>query len=343
MKNILITGGSGFIGSHFIEYCLEQHPDYRLINLDKLTYAGSLDNLAAVEGHSNYHFIEGDITNQELIRHIFKQFDITDVIHFAAETHVDRSIQDANSFIKTNVEGTFVLLEAAHCYWLQRSSSKVYSEYQQSRFLQVSTDEVYGSLRTTGFFTEETAYAPNNPYSATKAAGDFLGRSYYHTFGLPVITTHGSNTYGPRQHSEKLIPHIIYKALELQPIPIHGRGTAIRDWLYVADHCRGIDAAFHKGQPGQHYNLGGGHEMTNLSMAQQVCQLLDEYRPSPDQKSYQLLLTFVTDRPGNDQRYALDISKAKADLNWQPTTDLDGGLRKTVAWYIEKIAQELTI
>jgi dTDP-glucose 4,6-dehydratase len=334
MKNILITGGAGFIGSHFIEHLLGKYPDYQVINLDKMTYAANPYNLATILGHDNYYFVEGDIANQELVRHIFKQFSITDVIHFAAETHVGRSILDASDFVKTNVEGTFILLKTAQWYWLMNFES-AHPQHQHSRFLQVSTDEVYGSLGATGFFTERSSYAPNNPYSATKAAGDLLGRSYHHTFGLQVITTHGSNTYGPRQYPEKLIPRIIHNALDQQPIPIHGQGTAIRDWLYVTDHCRGIDAAFHRGQPGQHYNLGGGHEMTNLAIAQQICQLLDEYKPLAGQKSYQSLITFVADRPGNDQRYALDTRKAETDLNWQPTTDFDEGLQKTIAWYIE--------
>lgn len=332
MKNILVTGGAGFIGSNFIPYFLGKYPDYRLINLDKLTYAGSLDNLEEVASHPRHHFIQGDITDQELVEKLFQQFDFHGVVHLAAESHVDRSIQDPTPFVKTNIEGTFILLEAARLHWMQ-APSIFQPNHQESRFLQVSTDEVYGSLGATGWFTEESPYAPNNPYSATKGASDLLIRSYVHTYGFPAITTHASNNYGPKQYPEKLIPKIIQHALTQQPIPIHGQGTAIRDWLYVADHCKGLDLAFHQGKVGEHYNLGGHHEQTNLQIAYQVCELLDKLAPSPQKASYKSLITFVTDRPGNDQRYALATQKAQANLGWQAEETFEKGLNKTIQWY----------
>jgi dTDP-glucose 4,6-dehydratase len=334
MKNILVTGGAGFIGSNFIPYFLNKYPTYKIVNLDKLTYAGSLNNLTEVIANPRYHFIEGDITNQELVKALFKQFSFQGVIHLAAESHVDRSIQDPTLFIKTNIEGTFVLLETTRIHWLQKPE-ELKNDYTESRFLHVSTDEVYGSLGPSGFFTEETSYAPNNPYSATKAGSDLLVRSYVHTYGFPAIITHASNNYGPKQYPEKLIPIIIQRALTQQPIPIHGKGTAIRDWLYVLDHCKGIDLAFLYGKTGEHYNFGGNYEQTNLQIAYQVCASLDELVPLPDKKSYQSLITFVADRPGNDQRYALATQKAKKNLGWRAEENFKTGLQKTIEWYLK--------
>lgn len=332
MKNILITGGAGFIGSNFIAYFLEKYPTYQIINLDKLTYAGNVDNLTEVVCNPNYHFVQGDIADKELVESLFKKFDFQGVINFAAETHVDSSILDPTLFVTTNLEGTLTLLEAARLHWI-KSPGVLKENHTESRFLQVSTDEVYGSLGPTGFFTEETPYAPNNPYSATKAGADLLIRSYVHTYGLNAVITHASNNYGPRQYPEKLIPKVIQHALSQQPIPIHGKGTAVRDWLYVLDHCKGVDMAFHHGKKGEHYNLGGNCEKTNLEIAHDICVLLDELLPQTT--SYLSLITFVTDRPGNDQRYALNTQKAKQALNWQPEEKFEHGLKKTVAWYIK--------
>jgi dTDP-glucose 4,6-dehydratase len=338
MKNILVTGGAGFIGSHLIPYLLSKYPAYRLINLDKLTYAGNLDNLQEVASHPRYYFVQGDIANQELVASLFQQFNFQGVFHLAAESHVDRSIQDPIPFIKTNIEGTFILLDAARLHWMEAPSLYKF-DHQQSRFLHVSTDEVYGSLGPTGVFTEESPYAPNNPYSATKAASDLLVRSYVHTHGLQAITVHASNNYGPKQYPEKFIPKIIQCALAQQPIPIHGQGTLIRDWLYVLDHCIGLDVAFHHGIAGEHYNLGGNYEQTNLQIAYQVCRVLDELVPLPQKKSYASLITLVADRPGNDQRYALDITKAKNTLGWKPQKDFVTGLQETVDWYVKNYRQ----
>jgi dTDP-glucose 4,6-dehydratase len=334
MKNILVTGGAGFIGSNFIPYFLNKYPAYKIVNLDKLTYAGSLNNLTEVTENPHYHFIEGDITNQKLVEALFKQFNFEGVIHLAAESHVDRSIQDPSLFIKTNIEGTFVLLEATRIHWLQKPG-ELKNDHTESRFLHVSTDEVYGSLGPSGFFTEETSYAPNNPYSATKAGSDLLVRSYVHTYGFPAIITHASNNYGPKQYPEKLIPIILQRALTQQLIPIHGKGTAIRDWLYVLDHCKGIDLAFHYGKTGEHYNFGGNYEQTNLQIAYQVCASLDELVPLSDKKSYQSLITFVTDRPGNDQRYALATQKSEKNLGWRAEENFKTGLQKTIEWYLK--------
>lgn len=338
MKNILVTGGAGFIGSNFIPYFLGQHPAYQVINLDKLTYAGSLDNLAEVASHPRYCFVQGDIADKKLVHDLFKQYDFQGVIHLAAESHVDKSIQNPADFIKTNLEGTFVLIDAARLHWMEQPRVPQ-ARHSTSRFLHVSTDEVYGSLGATGFFTEETSYAPNNPYSATKAGSDLLVRSYVQTYGFNAVVTHCSNNYGPKQHDEKLIPTIIRHALASKPIPLHGDGTATREWLYVLDHCQGIDLAFHQGKPGEHYNLGGGHEQHNLSIAHQVCTLLDETIPLDGGGSYKSLITFVRDRPGNDQRYALDTRKAATALGWKAQEQLEAGLRKTVQWYIKEYSQ----
>ncbi|WP_291721640.1 dTDP-glucose 4,6-dehydratase [Bernardetia sp.] len=333
MKAILVTGGAGFIGSNFIPYFLETHQDYKVINLDLLTYAGNLDNLSEVENNSRYEFVKGDIVNRQLVEHIFTKHDIRGVIHFAAESHVDNSITDPEAFVRTNVHGTFTLVDVARKYWMDAPFS--YKKgYEDTRFLHVSTDEVYGTLGETGLFTETTPYAPNSPYSASKAGSDLIVRSYFHTYGFDVVITNCSNNFGEKQHHEKLIPTIIRKALSNQPIPIYGNGQNIRDWLYVLDHAKGIDKAFHKGEKGESYNIGSNNEWNNLNLAKKICSLLDEIKPKAEGK-YEDLLTFVKDRPGHDLRYAIDSSKIENELDWKADTDFDTALTKTINWYID--------
>ena len=333
-RTILITGGAGFIGSNFIPFFLKIKTSTHVINLDKLTYAGNLDNLIGVENNKHYTFIKGDICNEELVEQIFDQHNIEAVIHFAAESHVDNSIEKPADFIKTNIRGTFTLLETARKFWLN-STGQTRKGFENARFHHISTDEVYGSLGATGLFNEETPYAPNSPYSASKASSDFLVRSYFHTYGLPVITSNCSNNYGPHQHDEKLIPTIIRKALANEPIPIYGDGQNIRDWLYVIDHCRGIDAVFNKGEIGQTYVIGGNSEFNNLYIAQTICSTLDDLAPKKGD-SYKKQISFVKDRPGHDFRYAIDATKIKKALGWQPKESFDSGIRKTIAWYLNK-------
>lgn len=338
--SILITGGAGFIGSNFIPYFLAEHSGCQVINLDNLSYAGSLDNLKEVEGHPRYRFIRGDIINRELLEFIFEEYDIRGVIHFAAESHVDNSINGPDVFIKTNIEGTFNVLDVARRYWME-GPNQFRPGYETSRFHHISTDEVYGSLGETGLFTEETPYAPNSPYSASKASSDMLVRSYYHTYGMNVVTSNCSNNFGPKQHAEKLIPTIIRKALSGQPIPIYGDGRNVRDWLYVSDHCRGIDLVFHKGKSGENYNIGGGNERENLHIAVSICELLDRMVPDDADgtpSSYKRLITFVSDRPGHDRRYAIDASKITRELGWRAGEDFESGLTKTVEWYLEQLS-----
>jgi dTDP-glucose 4,6-dehydratase len=336
--NILVTGGAGFIGSNFIPYFLAQHPAYRVINLDVLSYAGDLANLQEVGGHPGYQFVQGDIRNRELVDRLFAEYDIRGVVHFAAESHVDNSITGPDVFITTNINGTFNLLEAARHHWMQ-APQQVKSGYDGCRFHQISTDEVYGSLGETGLFTEITAYAPNSPYSASKASADLIVRSYFHTYGMNVVTSNCSNNYGPKQHREKLIPTIVRKALSQEPIPIYGDGRNVRDWLYVLDHCRGIDLVFHQGKSGESYNIGGRNERENLYIAQKICQLLDQLAPLPSagkHHSYQELITFVTDRPGHDRRYAIDADKIETELGWRAEEDFESGILKTVQWYLQE-------
>lgn len=333
MKAILVTGGAGFIGSNFIPYFLETHKDCKVINLDLLTYAGNLDNLSEVESNPRYEFVKGDIVNRQLVEHIFEKHDIKGVIHFAAESHVDNSITDPEAFVRTNVHGTFTLVDVARKYWMNAPFS--FKEgYEDTRFLHVSTDEVYGTLGETGFFTETTPYAPNSPYSASKAGSDMIVRSYFHTYGLDVVITNCSNNFGEKQHHEKLIPTIIRKALSNQPIPIYGNGQNIRDWLYVLDHAKGIDKAFQKGKKGESYNIGSNNEWNNLNLAKKICSLLDTIKPKETGK-YEDLMTFVKDRPGHDLRYAIDSSKIENELNWKANTDFDTALTKTINWYID--------
>lgn len=333
-ETILITGGAGFIGSNFVPYFCSKYPDYHIINLDKLTYAGNLDNLTECTDVPNYTFVQGDICDRALIEKLFIENDIRSVIHFAAESHVDNSIKNPKAFIQTNIEGTFTLLDVARNYWMD-APNKVKNGYENCRFHHISTDEVYGALGKEGFFTESTSYAPNSPYSASKASSDFLVRSYHHTFGMNVTTSNCSNNYGPKQHHEKLIPHIIKQALSEQPLPIYGKGENIRDWLYVLDHCKAIDLIFHKGKSGETYNIGGHNERNNITIVQTICAILDEKRPRTNGQKYADLITFVTDRAGHDFRYAIDASKLETELGWKADETFDTGIIKTVEWYIK--------
>jgi dTDP-glucose 4,6-dehydratase len=335
MKTVLITGGAGFIGSNFVPYFLEKHTDYKLINLDLITYAGELKNLHEVEKNPRYEFVKGDICDRELVERLFAKNHIAAVIHFAAESHVDNSISGPGEFIRTNVVGTFTLLDVARKTWMEKPF-KVREEYKQARFHHISTDEVYGTLGDEGLFTEETPYAPNSPYSASKASSDMIVRSYFHTFGMNVVTTNCSNNYGPKQHNEKLIPTIIRKALSNEAIPVYGQGTNIRDWLYVLDHCKGIDLVFHKGKSGETYNIGGRNERNNMFIVNHICELLDQKRPLASGESYKKFITFVADRPGHDLRYAIDATKIEKELGWKADENFETGIVKTVEWYLNK-------
>ncbi len=345
MKSILVTGSAGFIGSNFVPYFLEKYSDYSIVSLDLLTYAGNLDNLREVENHPRHKFIKGNICNRELIEFIFREYNISGVIHFAAESHVDNSILNPEHFIQTNVYGTYVLIDVAYKHWMEKPF--VYkSEYENCRFHHISTDEVYGTLGEIGYFTETTPYAPNSPYSASKASSDMIVRAYHHTYGMNTVITNCSNNFGPKQHDEKLIPTIIRNAIKGNPIPIYGDGKNIRDWLYVLDHCKGIDLVFHKGRAGETYNIGARNEKTNLEIAEKICNILDKLYPikvNPEFKSknlplqsYKELISFVADRPGHDRRYAIDPTKIETELGWKPEENFESGLEKTVKWYIEK-------
>ncbi len=326
MKTLLVTGGAGFIGANFIHYWAKHHADDRIINLDALTYAGNPENLAGLEGNANYRFVHGSIDDAELVGQLFKNESVDTVVNFAAESHVDRSITGPEDFMQTNIHGTFTLLEAARSSWQDNDEG--------CRFLHVSTDEVYGSLgKDDAPFTEQTPYAPNSPYSASKAASDHLVRAWFHTYGLPVLTTNCSNNYGPYQFPEKLIPLVIINALEGKPLPVYGDGKNIRDWLYVEDHCRGIDTVLRQGVPGETYNIGGCNEWTNIDIVKRICQTLDELRPgtAPREK----LITYVKDRPGHDRRYAIDSGKLMHNLGWAPEHSFEDGIVKTVEWYLQ--------
>lgn len=333
-KTILITGGAGFIGSNFVPYFATKYPEYNIINLDKLTYAGNLENLAECESMPNYTFVHGDICDRELIDKLFAEHDIRGVIHFAAESHVDNSIKCPDAFIKTNINGTFNLVDAARRHWMD-GPSQVKAGYEDCRFHHISTDEVYGALGKTGFFTETTPYAPNSPYSASKASSDFIVRAYHHTFGMNVTTSNCSNNYGPKQHNEKLIPHIIAAALAGKPLPIYGRGENVRDWLYVLDHCKAIDLIFHNGKSGETYNIGGHNERNNITIVNTICDILDNLRPRADGHKYAEQITFVADRAGHDFRYAIDATKLETELGWRADETFDTGIVKTVKWYLE--------
>lgn len=333
-KAILVTGGAGFIGSNFVPYFAEKYREYHVINLDKLTYAGNLDNVKECENMPNYTFVQGDICDRALIEKLFKEYDIRGVIHFAAESHVDNSIKNPMAFIQTNIEGTFTLVDVAYHHWMD-APNKVKAGYEECRFHHISTDEVYGALGAEGYFTETTPYAPNSPYSASKASSDFIIRAYRHTFGMNVTTSNCSNNYGPKQHHEKLIPHIIEKALALQPLPIYGKGENVRDWLYVLDHCKAIDLIFHKGKAGETYNIGGHNERNNITIVKTICAILDNERPRADGKKYADLITFVADRAGHDFRYAIDANKLETELGWKADETFDTGIVKTVEWYLK--------
>ena len=325
---VLITGGAGFIGSNYVEYVLKNSED-EIFVLDKLTYAGNLKNLESVL--DKITFIEGDICDAKLVQDLFEKHQFNKVVHFAAESHVDNSISEPGAFIQTNIVGTFNLLQSAYKTWML-SPNEFKDGFDNAGFLHISTDEVYGTLGETGLFTEKTPYAPNSPYSASKASSDFIVRSYFHTYGLPVVTTNCSNNYGPNQHKEKLIPTIIRKAISGEPIPIYGDGKNVRDWLYVADHCSGIYLALKNGKLGETYNIGGRNERENLYIANVICELLDEMRPR--NLSYKEQITFVTDRPGHDFRYAIDASKIEKELGWKADENFETGIRKTIAWYL---------
>lgn len=331
MKNdkVLITGGAGFIGSNYVEYALKNSDD-EIFVLDKLTYAGNLKNLAPIS--DKITFVKGDICDAELVQNLFEKHQFQKVVHFAAESHVDNSISGPSEFIQTNIVGTFNLLQSAYKIWM-KGPNKLNDDFKNARFLHISTDEVYGTLGDTGLFTETTPYAPNSPYSASKASSDFIVRSYFHTYGLPVVTTNCSNNYGPNQHKEKLIPTIIRKAVSGEPIPIYGDGKNVRDWLYVMDHCSGIHLALNGGKLGETYNIGGRNERENLYIANVICELLDEIKPK--NRSYKEQITFVKDRPGHDFRYAIDASKIENELGWKAKENFETGIQKTILWYLE--------
>ena len=335
MKKILVTGGAGFIGSNFVRLALARLPGCRLVNLDKLTYAGNPANLSDLEGDPRYRFVRGDICDAELVEKLFAEEGIDTVVHFAAESHVDRSIEGPSEFIHTNILGTFTLLEAARQAWLTSPQSPV----PDPRFLHVSTDEVYGSLGETGLFTETTPYDPRSPYSASKASSDHLASAYGHTYGLPVLITNCSNNYGPYQFPEKLIPLIINNALQGKELPVYGDGKNVRDWLYVEDHCAAILAVLEKGEVGETYNIGGNNEKQNIEIVHAVCDLLDEKAGLlPSGEPRRSLIRFVKDRPGHDRRYAIDAAKIREELDWEPSVTFEEGIRRTVDWYLENRA-----
>ncbi len=335
-KSVLVTGGAGFIGANFVPYFAAKYPGYHIINLDKLTYAGNPDNLSECSSLKNYTFIQGDICDRKLIEQLFKKYDIRGVIHFAAESHVDNSITGPGAFINTNIVGTFTLLDVArNCWQLAPGMSK--PGYEYARFHHISTDEVYGTLGDEGFFYETTPYAPNSPYSASKASSDMLVRAYFHTYGMNVTVSNCSNNYGPKQHPEKLIPKIISNALEGKPIPIYGDGKNVRDWLYVLDHCKAIDLIFHRGKAGETYNVGGHNEKNNLEIVDAILSLLDREMPRPGHSSYKELITFVKDRPGHDRRYAINADKLTVELGWKADENFASGIVKTVEWYLQKL------
>jgi len=324
--NLLITGGAGFIGSNFVRYMMGKYPDYRIVNYDNLTYAGNLESLKDVEKRKNYVFVKGDVLDSKLLDETFRKYSIDGVAHLAAESHVDRSIMNPVEFLKTNVMGTHAVLEATRKYWKENPSAT------RRVFLNVSTDEVYGSIEGKSF-TEDSNYNPNSPYSASKAGADHLVRAYGKTYGLPAITTHCSNNYGPYQFPEKLIPVVIFNAIEGKLIPVYGEGKNVRDWLYVDDHCKALDAVIHKGIQGETYNIGGDNEWTNIDLVRRICSILDELKPAKE--PYSSLIKFVTDRPGHDLRYSIDASKIRRELGWSPAPHaFEEALKETVKWYL---------
>jgi len=327
---ILVTGGAGFIGSAVVRRLIRE-TSHRVVNLDKLTYAANLDSLRDVADHPRYAFERADICDATALQTIFARHEIDAVMHLAAESHVDRSIDGPGAFIETNVVGTYRLLERATAHWQALPPDR----RAAFRFHHVSTDEVFGSLGPTGLFREDTPYAPNSPYSASKASSDFLVRAWHHTYRLPVVASNCSNNYGPCQFPEKLIPVVILKALEGAPIPVYGRGDNVRDWLYVEDHAAALQLVLERGRLGESYNIGGGNERSNLALVETLCDILDDLRPDSPHRPHRRLITFVTDRPGHDRRYAIDAAKIRRDLGWRPSVTLDEGLRRTVAWYLD--------
>jgi dTDP-glucose 4,6-dehydratase len=334
MKKIFVTGGAGFIGSNFVlDWCTQT--DQCVVTIDALTYAGNLHNLSSLDGNPQHVFVQADVADSAKLAALFAAYQPSAVVHFAAESHVDRSIHGPEAFIQTNIVGTFRLLEAVRAYWtgLNETAQSAF------RFLHVSTDEVYGTLaKNAPAFTETHAYEPNSPYSASKAASDHLVRAYHHTYGLPTLTTHCSNNYGPYHFPEKLIPLMIVNALAGKPLPVYGDGMQIRDWLYVKDHCSAIRRVLEAGRPGETYNIGGWNEKPNIEIVQTICALLNELRPRPDGKSYAEQITYVQDRPGHDRRYAIDASKIHRELGWKPSETFDSGIRKTLQWYLDNAA-----
>lgn len=326
MKTILITGGAGFIGSHLVRLFVNKYPEYKVVNLDKLTYAGNLANLKDVEHAANYEFVRADITEATAMLDLFRKFRFDGVIHLAAESHVDRSISSPNEFIYTNIVGTANLLNAARAIWNDDMKDKL--------FYHISTDEVYGSLGESGFFTESTAYSPRSPYSASKASSDHLVRAFYHTYGLPAVISNCSNNYGPYQFPEKLIPLAINNILHRKPVPVYGKGDNIRDWLYVGDHADAIDRIFHQGKPGETYNVGGNNEWKNIDLIRLLCRIMD-LRLERREGDSASLITFVKDRAGHDLRYAIDSSKLQMELDWGPSVTFETGLEQTVDWYLD--------
>lgn len=325
MKSILITGGAGFIGSHVVRRFVTNYPDYKIYNLDKLTYAGNLENLKDIESSPNYEFVKGDITDADSMMKLFAEKNITGVLHLAAESHVDRSISNPLEFVMTNVVGTFNLLNAAKTHWGSNLSDKL--------FYHISTDEVYGALGETGLFTEETSYDPHSPYSASKASSDHFVRAYHDTYGLPVVISNCSNNYGSHHFPEKLIPLCIHNIQHGKPLPIYGDGKYTRDWLFVEDHARAIDDVFHKGKLGQTYNIGGFNEWQNIDLVKLLCDIMDE-KLGKEKGTSQQLITFVKDRPGHDLRYAIDATKIERELGWRPSVTFEQGLEKTVSWFL---------
>ncbi|HUE97717.1 MAG TPA: dTDP-glucose 4,6-dehydratase [Anaerolineales bacterium] len=336
-KTVLVTGGNGFIGTNLVQMLVESG-EYRVLNLDALTYAANPFSLADLEGNPDYEFVKGNITDRQLIASLFEKYQPVGVFHLAAESHVDRSIVSADDFVQTNVVGTYTLLESARSYW----SALPDRAKKEFRFLHVSTDEVFGSLGPEGCFTEETPYAPNSPYSASKAASDHFVRAFHHTYGLPTVITNCSNNYGPYQFPEKVIPLMILNALSGKPLPVYGDGSNVRDWIYVGDHCKAVKLAFEKGKPGEVYAIGGSNEQKNINLVNQICSILNDIAPPVEVpqlreqglEDYSKLINFVDDRPGHDHRYAIDSTKITRELGWQPETGFEAGLRQTVEWYL---------
>lgn len=329
MKTMLVTGGAGFIGSNFIKLMLRKHSNYKIINVDAITYAGNLENLRDIEKDKNYTFIKADVRDREKIDEIFRTYDIDSVVNFAAESHVDRSIVEPEIFLTTNIIGTQVMLDVAKKYWKASPNDKYSKEYKNGvRFLQVSTDEVYGTLGKTGLFTETTPIVPNSPYSASKASADMIVRSYYKTFGMPINITRCSNNYGPYQFPEKLIPLMINNCLKEKDLPVYGDGLQIRDWLYVSDHCEAIDMVLHNGTAGETYNIGGNNEKTNMDIVKIIIKTLGKSEN---------LIKHIKDRPGHDRRYAMDSTKIRMELGWKPRYTFEEGIKKTIKWYLDNI------